>query len=108
MGLKYLGIKHDGAENTGVFHSGPKVIEGFLVIIMRSMREVEASDVHACAQKLLDHRHRPGCRSKSANDLRLGLLLYHDLSVLIESHLRSSTTMKLNTVKQNRRNEGLD
>lgn len=59
------------------------------MIFMRSMREVKASDVHAGAQKLLDHGHRPGCRSKSADDLRLGLLLCHDLSVLVESHLRS-------------------
>ncbi len=42
----YLGIKHDGTENTSIFHGGSEIVEGFLVISVRSVREVESSDVH--------------------------------------------------------------
>lgn len=48
----YLGVEHDSTENTGVFHGGFEIVEGFLVVVVRSMRKVEASDVHACSEKL--------------------------------------------------------
>lgn len=48
----YLGVKHDSTENTGVFHGSFEIVEGFLVVVVRSMRKVEASDVHACFEKL--------------------------------------------------------
>ena len=50
--MVYLGVKHDSTENTGVFHGGFEIVEGFLVVVVRSMRKVEASDVHACSEKL--------------------------------------------------------
>lgn len=54
-----LGVEHDGAENTGVLHGGAEVVEGFLVVLVGPMGEVEARHVHACSQKLLDHWDRP-------------------------------------------------
>nr|GMD21580.1 hypothetical protein GW17_00044661 [Ipomoea batatas] len=71
----YLGVEHDGADNTGVLHGLAEVVERFLVILVRSVGEVEPSDVHAGTEKLLRHRNRAGRRSERADDLRLGALL---------------------------------
>lgn len=55
------------------------------MVFMGTMREVESSNVHACLQKLLDHRNRPRCRSKCAHDLCFRLLLCNNR----RHHLRS-------------------
>lgn len=58
-----LGVEHDGAENAGVLHGLAEIIEGFLVVFVRSVREIEASDVHASSEKLL--HHGDGARSRA-------------------------------------------
>lgn len=51
------------------------------MIFVRSVREVEASHIHAGSQQLLQHGHRPRRRSQSAHDLRLGFYNHlHSLS----------------------------
>ena len=72
-----LGVEHDGAENTGVLHGGAEVVEGFLVVLVGPMGEVEASHVHARPQKLLDHWDRARCGPQRAHNLRLRLLFRH-------------------------------
>lgn len=54
-----LGIEHEGAENPSVVHGNPEIVEGLLVVLVGSVREIEAGDVHAGPQKLLEHGHRP-------------------------------------------------
>nr|GLL32592.1 hypothetical protein GW17_00044661 [Ipomoea trifida] len=81
----YLGVEHDGADNTGVLHSLAEIVERLLVILVRSVGEVEASDVHAGPEKLLSHRNRAGRRSERADDLRLGALLPNHSAVGILS-----------------------
>jgi len=81
-----LGIEHEGAENKrlhevewmredaenlSVVHGNPEIVEGLLVVLVGSVREIEAGDVHAGPQKLLEHGHRPRRRTESADDLRL-------------------------------------
>lgn len=75
--LTNLGIEHDGAKDASVEHSLTEVIESLLVVLMRSVREVKPSDVHASPEKLLHHLNGSGSGAKGAHDLRLRPLLYH-------------------------------
>ena len=54
-----LGVKHDGAENAGILHSSPEIVQGPLMILMAAMREIEASNIHPSPQQLLYHGYRP-------------------------------------------------
>ena len=77
MVVSCLGVEHDGAENTGVLHGGAEVVEGFLVVLVGPMGEVEASHVHARPQKLLDHWDRARCGPQRARPTRS---VFHILS----------------------------
>lgn len=70
-----LGVEHDGAEDAGVLHGLFEIIEGFLMVFMRSMGEIESSDIHTRTQQLFGHGDRARRRSQSADDLRLGAAL---------------------------------
>lgn len=70
-----LGVEHDGAENTSIFHGLTEIVKCFLVVGMGSMGEVEASDVHARSEKLLSHLYRSRCWSKRTHDLRFWLVI---------------------------------
>lgn len=72
-----LCVEHDGAEDTSVEHSLTEIIESLLVVLMRSVREVKPSDVHASPEKLLDHLNGSGSGTNGTHDLRLRPLLYH-------------------------------
>lgn len=70
-----LGVQHDGTENAGILNGSTEIVKSFLMILVRAMREVEPSNIHAGNKQLLYHLHRPRRRSQSANYLRLGPLL---------------------------------
>ena len=69
--ILYLCVEHDGAENTSVLHGGSKIISGFLMVLVRTMGEIEPGYVHAGSKKLLNHLNGPRRRSKCADDLGL-------------------------------------
>lgn len=76
----YLGVKHDGAEDTGVLHGHAEVVERLLVVGMGPVGEVESGDVHAGPEELLDHLNGPGGGAERADDLRLRPLLQGERS----------------------------
>lgn len=53
-------------------HGSAEIVEGLLVVVVGAMREVEAGDVHASPEKLLDHGGRAGRGAEGADDLGLG------------------------------------
>ena len=65
-----LGVEHDGAENTGVLHGGAEVVEGFLVVLVGPMGEVEARHVHARADHPLQDLGGLGGGPQRAHDPR--------------------------------------
>jgi len=67
-----LGIEYDSREDVGVLHSNPEIVQGLLVVLVGAMGEIEASNVHASSEKLLEHGDGSRSRSQSANDLSLG------------------------------------
>jgi len=67
-----LGVKHDGAEDAGVVHGLPEVVERLLVVLVRAVGEVEARDVHAGSEQLLEHGDGAGGRAERADELGLG------------------------------------
>ena len=66
-----LSVQQHGTHDLGVGHSLTKVIEGLLMILVGSMREVKPSHIHSRLQQLLQHGHLPGFRAKGADDLGL-------------------------------------
>ncbi|KAJ0906739.1 hypothetical protein HanRHA438_Chr07g0290711 [Helianthus annuus] len=84
----YFCIKHDGAFNTGVFHGGTKIIERFLMVLVRPMREIESSNIHTSPQHLFGHGNGSRNGSKSAHNLCFGpfpatFLLFAQISVYL-------------------------
>jgi hypothetical protein len=67
-----LGVEHDGAEDAGVVHGLAEVVERLLVVLVGAVGEVEARDVHAGAEQLLEHGHGAGGRAERAYELGLG------------------------------------
>jgi len=53
-------------------HSNLEIVEGFLMIVVGAMGEVETSNVHPCPQKLLCHFHGTGSRTQSTHYFGLG------------------------------------
>lgn len=52
-----LCIKHNSTEDLSVVHGNLETVQGFLVILMSAMGEIEAGNIHPCSQKLLQHGH---------------------------------------------------
>ncbi|CAO2044239.1 unnamed protein product, partial [Urochloa humidicola] len=50
-------------EDAGVVHGLAEVVERLLVVLVGTVGEVEARDVHAGAEELLEHGHGAGGRS---------------------------------------------
>ena len=67
--LGSLGVQHDGTQTLRVQHGDSQVIQGLLVVLVRTVREVEARDAHSRSQELLQHLDRPRLWSESAYDL---------------------------------------
>lgn len=67
-----LGVKHDGTEDLGVMHGDPEVVQGPLMILVCTVREIEPSNIHPRPKKLLQHWHGSRSRTQSANNLSLG------------------------------------
>jgi hypothetical protein len=53
-------------------HGLAQAVERLLVVLVGAVGEVEARDVHAGAEQLLDHGHGAGRRAERADDLGLG------------------------------------
>jgi hypothetical protein len=53
-------------------HGLAEVVERLLVVLVGAVGEVEARDVHAGAEQLLEHGHGAGGRAKRAYELGLG------------------------------------
>lgn len=113
-----LGVEHDGAENLSILHGDLEVLQSLLVILMRTMREIESRHIHSCPQQLLQHRHRPRSRPQRTHDLRLRhptiarqLLQYpfyvdvrhHKKPILRGQNLRNNTQRSENPKRQKKK-----
>lgn len=52
-------------------HSGPEVVECFLMILVGAMGEIEPSNIHPSPKKLLNHGHRTRSWTQSADNFSL-------------------------------------
>lgn len=74
---------------------------------MRSVREIEAGDVHAGSEKLLDHGDGARSRAQSADDLRLrphvadADLLFSSIADKVVRHLLSLSLSVCGSVCEN-------
>ena len=83
-----LGVKHDCAEDAGVVHGLAEVVERLLVVLVGAVGEVEARDVHAGAEQLLEHGHGAGGRAERADELGLGHPRVAGAAVQVRQDLR--------------------
>ena len=70
--IGYLGVKEHAAHDLGVVHGRLEVIERARVVLVCSMGKVEACDIHACPEKLLEYGNFARLWPQRANDFCLG------------------------------------